>query len=277
MHIIDLMKILDAVFVYQMTQDEKIRWHGRYHKHAKDCFEIHYFLQGVGTFQNGGTVYQISAGSLFITGPSVLHAIQAKNLNDPITYYAVLVSVGDDQRDIHDFLLQKVQEGGKYQLGTNHRFFFEEIREKGMSKDKNLQLSAGYQLISLLYQLASSKNYVYSRLDNVHLEKAIRYMQINVMNSITLEDIARHLRLTESYFIRLFKRRFQATPMKYYTKLKIEAASALLTETEFSVKEIAAKLNFYSEFHFSRTFKHYTGMAPTVYRSAYLQQIGGGC
>jgi AraC-like DNA-binding protein len=41
-----------------------------------------------------------------------------------------------------------------------------------------------------------------------------------------------------------------------------------------SVKEIAAKLKFSSEFHFSKQFKHKTGLAPSYYRANYLQELG---
>ena len=58
--------------------------------------------------------------------------------------------------------------------------------------------------------------------------------------------------------------------MKYFTKLKIEAATYMLTDTGMAVYSIAEKLNFYSEFHFSRVFKQYTGFAPTVYRKNYV-------
>ena len=94
------------------------------------------------------------------------------------------------------------------------------------------------------------------------------------MGSLTLGELADELKLNGSYFIRLFEKRMHQTPMKYYMKLKIEAASALLTCTDLSVKEIAAKLGFSSEFHFSKQFKLKTGMAPIYYRRNYLQQLG---
>lgn len=268
------MEIKDAVFVYQMKQEEEIKWHGRLHKHIDNWYEVHYFLQGEGVFLNGNTAYTITPGALFLTPPNTLHSIQAHNLDDPITYYAVLVSVPEHERSIRELLDSEIKRAMQYHIGTNHRFFFEEIREKGMSRHRNLQLSAVHQLISFIYQLSSDDVTQYAKGDNVHLEKAIRFMQKNVMSSISLSDIANHLHLTESYFIRLFKRRIHTTPMKYYTRLKIEAAGAMLAETTLSVKEISAKLCFYSEFHFSKMFKHYTGVAPSNYRTIYLQQLG---
>ncbi len=274
MYIIDIMRIIDAVFVYQMKEEDEIKWHGRYHQHRAHLYEIHYFLQGAGSFLNGNTHYRLSPGTLFLTRPETRHSIQARDTHDPITYYAVLIEVAESDREFETLLDEEIRTSGHYAIGTNRRFFFEEIREKGLSPKQNLQLSAVHQLISFLYQLSENDITPYGKDDSIHLEKAISYMQSNVMGSITLSDIAAHINLNESYFIRLFKRRVHNTPMKYYMKLKIEAAGAMLAETTLSVKEISAKLCFYSEFHFSRTFKAYTGLAPTNYRKSYLQRLG---
>ena len=101
---------------------------------------------------------------------------------------------------------------------------------------------------------------------NVHLEKALDLMQEKVYERLRLPEVAGELGITESYMIRLFRRKLNITPMKYFTRLKVEAAAALLSDTPLAVYEIADRLNFYSEYHFSRVFKHYTGSAPTVYR-----------
>lgn len=268
------MEIKEAVFVYQMKEEEEIKWHGRYHKHADNWYEIHYFLQGEGLFVEQRSQIAISPGILFVTRGGVYHAIQASKEHDPITYYAVLMDVPESEVEIRSLLDSNIGTSRAYHIGTNYRFFFEEIREKGMSESHGLTLSANHQLLSFLYELSENQIHVNRGPEGVHLEKAIQFMQKHVMDSITLSDIARHVRLTESYFIRLFKRRIHTTPMKYYTRLKIEAAGAMLAETNLSVKEISAKLCFYSEFHFSKMFKAYTGLPPSSYRALYLQQLG---
>lgn len=273
MHIIDIMIINDAVFVYQMQDQDEIRWHGRYHKHHEQEYELHYFLQGTGHFKNGNSLYSITSGSLFLTAPDTYHTIRADDSDNPITYYAVLFSIQEDEMDMSVLLKQDMEVSYPLDLGTNYRFFFEELREKGLSGRKNLRQSAVHQLISFLYLLSEGEQASYSGEESVHLEKALKYMQNHVLGSITLSDIAARLQLTESYFIRLFRRRMRTTPMKYYTRLKVEAAGAMLASTNLSVKEISAKLCFYSEFHFSRVFKQYTGHAPSHYRAHYLQSL----
>lgn len=266
------MDIIDAVFVYQMRDPSELRWHGRTHTHGDREYEIHYFLGGDGEFVNGKTSYRITPGVLFVSVPHTVHAIKAR-AHDPVTYYAILIQLDPKETSIAD-MLEEQERQSPFHIGTNYRFFFEEVKEKGLSQSVNRRQSACHQICSLLYQIQEGTDGWGNDAESRHLERALRIMQKNVMGSLTLTDLARELNLTDSYFIRLFSRRMHQTPMKYYMKLKIEAASALLTCTELSVKEIAAKLGFSSEFHFSKQFKLKTGLAPTYYRRNYLQMIG---
>jgi len=266
------MEIIDAVFVYQMRQRNELRWHGRLHSHGDNEFEIHYFLGGKGEFLNGKTHYHINPGSLFVSTPYTVHSIKAQ-AQDPVTYYAILISLQVDERILIE-MLQQQELHAPYQIGTNYRFFFEEVKEKGLSQLPNRRQSACHQMFSLLFQLQDGMEWLGNDSESRHLERALRIMQKNVMGSLTLGELTAELKLTNSYFIRLFEKRMRQTPMKYYMKLKIEAASALLTCTELSVKEIAARLGFSSEFHFSKQFKLKTSLAPIYYRQNYLQQLG---
>ncbi|MBI9098257.1 MAG: helix-turn-helix transcriptional regulator [Spirochaetaceae bacterium] len=269
------MKILDVVFVYQMIEEKEVKWHSRIHNHYENEYELHYFLQGEGTFQSGSSTYNISKGSLFLTGPFEQHSITSTNLKKPITYYALLLKVQKNDSDDEKLLQDELHNSNYYNIGTNYRFFFEEIREKGLSDKKNLNKSALHQLLSFLYQLLENPEEMNNGdRENIHIEKALMIMQNNIFSEITLNDITKKLKLTDSYFIRLFKKKMKTTPMKYYTKLKIEAAASMLISNSLLIYEIGEKLNFYSEFHFSRVFKNQTGVSPRQYRSDYRQIIG---
>jgi len=274
MHIIDLVEIRDAVFVYQMKEEAAIKWHGRFHAHGPDQYELHYFVQGDGRFLSGDTLYSILPGTLFITAPGTRHSIKVDDSQNPLTYYALLVE--PQEPDVRELLSREVLSRPYYSIGGDYRFFFEELRERGLSPRGNLRKSAAYQLLSFLYLLSEGREFAYHREGNIHLEKALRFMQGRVTGELRLEDIAGRLNLTESYFIRLFRKRMGTTPMKYFTRLKVEAAGAMLTSTDLSLARIAHRLSFYSEFHFSRIFKQYTGYAPSIYRKNFLQIIGEG-
>ncbi len=269
------MKIADVVFVYQMKEEAELKWHGRFHHHNENEYEAHYFLQGSGSFLNSGTTYTISPGIMFITNPGEDHSIILGNPENPLTYYAVLFQIEDKDKDLYSLLQHEMTDDRIYQIGTNYRFFFEELKESGMSKNLLLRSSAAHQFISFLY-LVAARNHTFHYGDdsNQHIEKALRIMQSSIFEDLQLTDITGKLGLTDSYFIRLFKNKMKTTPKKYYTKLKIEAAASMLISTEMPVYEISDRLKFYSEFHFSRVFKQYTGNAPTVYRATYRQHLG---
>ncbi len=275
MHKIDIiMKILEVVFVYQMREETEIQWHSRRHSHKRNEFELHYFIQGNPRFMNNLSKFSISPGTICMTRPEVNHAIIVNEGEKPISYYAVLIQTEEGDRDIEELLTREIQYDRIYEVGTNYRFFFEEIREKSLSQSRSLRQSAVHQLISFLYMLSGEDEFHFSDSRNAHIEKALKIMQNNITADLDLDRIAERLGLNKSYFIRLFQQKMKTSPMKYFTRLKIEAASAMLTSTDRSLAVIAQDLNFYSEFHFSRVFKQYTGSSPSRYRKQYLQLAG---
>ncbi|MDY0288630.1 MAG: helix-turn-helix domain-containing protein [Sphaerochaeta sp.] len=262
------MEILDAVFVYQMHEKQELLWHQRKHSHEEGSFEVHYFVSGSGTFTNGKNSYTITAGSLFVTTDEREHSIRTDE-GANLTYYATLIAC-PQQRE----LFTKLESTHPLHIGTNWRFFFEEVRDKALSSKEELRLSACHQLLGFLYTLLAGNVTERTTVEHVRLEKAIRHMQRHVFDNLCLTQIAGHVGLENSYFVRLFRKRMNTTPMKYYSSLQLEAARAMLTSGDLSIKEIAAKLQFCSEFHFSKQFKASTGSSPSLYRKTHLQVLG---
>ncbi|MDT4761977.1 helix-turn-helix domain-containing protein [Sphaerochaeta sp. PS] len=262
------MEMIDAVFVYQMHEKQELLWHQRIHSHEAGAFEIHYFVGGSGTFTNAKNSYTIYPGSLFVTSDEKEHSITSDE-GANLTYYATLLHCPEEQE-----LFKKLEGRNPLHIGTNLRFFFEEVRDKALSQKGELRLSACHQLLGFLYNLLAGSVTERTVGEHVRLEKAIRHMQRHVFDKLSLSQIASHVGLDPSYFVRLFRKRMNTTPMKYYTSLQLEAARALLTSSDLSVKEIAAKLQFCSEFHFSKQFKQSTGSSPSLYRKTHLQLLG---
>ncbi len=269
-----LLEIQDIVFVYRMKNPEDIKWHTRHHSHRIRQFELHYFIGGEGHFRIGGTLHTVRPGSLFICPPRIPHAVETIKEEDPISYYAVLFTLKDGvEVEELEALLYGVSDKPSKDIGRNHRFFFEELKERSCAVSPVRRQAAVFQLISFLY-LIGDGSVPHGEPGNVHLEKALDMMQDKVYEKLRLPDVARELGITESYMIRLFRKKLNITPMKYFTRLKVEAAAALLVDTPLAVYEIADRLNFYSEYHFSRVFKHYTGSAPTIYRKEQYHRRG---
>lgn len=86
-------------------------------------------------------------------------------------------------------------------------------------------------------------------------------MEINLSNHISAK-----LHHDYSYLSKLFSEVQGVTIEQYYISLKIEKVKELLVYDEFSLSEIADKLNYSSVSHLSKQFKKVTGLTPTHFR-----------
>ncbi len=262
--------ISDAVFVYLLQDEDQIRWHSRTHTHKSNEFELHYFIQGAGSFKNAGVTRRLSPGSLFFCAPGEMHTVMPASKTQPLTFYAILFGIEGDDTEFSELLSEINKNRKNCNIGTNYRFFFEELKDKFLSHNRARVNSGIHQFISFLYMLTDdSGDFHYSDGSNSHIERSLKIMQNNVFDKLTLEDLADKLKLNKSYFIRLFSKKMNTTPMKYFTRLKIEAASSMLISTSMPIYEISDKLCFYSEFHFSKSFKQHKGLPPRDYRANY--------
>lgn len=274
------MKIVDVVFLFQMQEQNMIQWHGRRHAHPEPQFEFHYFVSGAGVFRNGSKSHSIDRGSLHLSVPGQVHEILAEDLEDPLSYYAILFEVASDDP------LGKVLADPQFQaflpakIGTSHRMFFEDAKNRfNQSENPHRARAVELRLEALVLDLlgdfesAGPPRLVGVGSEdgfNLHVEQALGILQTHVFGQVTLGALCEQLKITEEHLIRLFKRQLGMTPMRYLSNLKLETATSLLLNSDLSVKEISWKLGYSSPYHFSRSFKVYSGATPTEYRANYF-------
>ncbi len=100
----------------------------------------------------------------------------------------------------------------------------------------------------------------------VTLQKASDFMDRYFLENPSLEEIAEQVHLAPNYFHKVFRNAFGTTPFNYMLNLRMNLAKERLSFSPRSIKEIAAKVGYGNEFHFSKTFKKHVGMSPKVYR-----------
>ncbi len=103
---------------------------------------------------------------------------------------------------------------------------------------------------------------------NTLIELIISYLERNVYNNVTLNDICEKFFLRKSQLSVIFKEYTGKSPIQYYADLKIEEAKKLLREDSLSVSEITDSLNYSGIHSFSRAFKTATGFSPTGYKKS---------
>jgi AraC-like DNA-binding protein/ligand-binding sensor protein len=103
------------------------------------------------------------------------------------------------------------------------------------------------------------------------IKKAIIYMNNNFQGEITLNETARHLFISPSYFSTLFKKETNTTFSAYITELRIKHAKHLLAETALPLVDVAITAGFDSQQYFSAVFKKVTGLTPGKFRRSNRQ------
>ena len=97
------------------------------------------------------------------------------------------------------------------------------------------------------------------------IEKAMKFIDANYTEPLTLEDISKHVSLSPIHFHNTFKASTGKTPHEYLTDKRIKRAEKLLVTTEATLSEIAYECGFSSQAYFSAAFKKNTGLTPREY------------
>lgn len=104
---------------------------------------------------------------------------------------------------------------------------------------------------------------------NQRLINAMKFMENNLEEPLSLLAVAKHVNTSRRQLERLFNKYVLMTPNQYYFELRISRAHALLNETNMSVTEIAMATGFNSTTQLNSRFKKKFGLPPRVFRKGW--------
>ncbi|MHB0998834.1 MAG: helix-turn-helix domain-containing protein [Armatimonadota bacterium] len=121
-------------------------------------------------------------------------------------------------------------------------------------------------LVSMLERMmdAIKSNHQYP--SSVLLGAALKYMQDNLHEDLTRDDVANVACLSPSHFSRVVKQTFSHSFTDLLAKMRVEKARELLTITEKSLIQICLECGFSDQSYFTKVFQKYTGRTPGEYR-----------
>ena len=102
---------------------------------------------------------------------------------------------------------------------------------------------------------------------NDNVLKAIAYIEKHLCADISCKAVAAHIHMNSSYFSRLFSKELGVSFSDFVLQKRIEKATALLSNTKYSIDEIAAMVGIESVSYFYRIYKRMTGNTPGDARS----------
>ena len=98
------------------------------------------------------------------------------------------------------------------------------------------------------------------------IKPALDYIDENYTEkTISIAELARICKISESYLRQLFIKLCGATPKHFILDKKIKRACQLLRSQEYPVATVAQLCGYKDEYYFSREFSRIVGCAPSVY------------
>ncbi len=140
----------------------------------------------------------------------------------------------------------------------NDQSLYSRLREK----------SVLLEIVSYYLKCANSKQLDFSNFNSMEkLNNVLKYIQENISNNITIDQLAEIMHFHPNYFTKLFKKYMGIPPIQYINKIRLEKAKNLLKTSNMSIQQIASATGFCDIYHFSKTFKSYTGFSPSEYKT----------
>jgi AraC family transcriptional regulator, exoenzyme S synthesis regulatory protein ExsA len=125
------------------------------------------------------------------------------------------------------------------------------------------------KLLELLFYLAGSNSEILEQVLDLrehYRSNIVTTVEENIMNSLSLNQLAVLAGRSLSSFRRDFLAIYNMPPSQWIRKKRLEKAQELLTSTTMTVTDICYTLGFENIAHFSRLFKSQFGYPPSGYR-----------
>lgn len=227
-----------------------------------------YCVKGGGWCELGDQLHTVREGDLLVVPPGEPHAYgaQAKHPWTIHWLHAVGANVAEYLRE-----LGLSEQSPVLPIGEDLQLvllFNEVVKTLERSLSFLNLLQASHALAHLLALLIRHRHeHTRDVSDAVQkVAQCIVYMSEHLDQPLRVAALAALANLSSAHFTALFKEQTGCSPRDYLHLLRIHRACQLLHTTTLPVKDIATKLGYQDQFHFSRQFKAFQGIAPREYR-----------
>jgi transcriptional regulator GlxA family with amidase domain len=102
--------------------------------------------------------------------------------------------------------------------------------------------------------------------------KAQTYIEANLSEKISFEDLASQLAISRRNFDRRFLKATGNTPVEYLQRVKVEVAKNALEQGRKTVFEVMYDVGYSDDKAFRVVFKKITGLSPLAYRTKFIKE-----
>lgn len=230
-------------------------------------YVFQYTLSGRGMIVIDGEYFPLNPGDAFLVKiPSRHHYFLP---NDSSRWEFIYISlVGNEVASCWNFIKENL--GPMINISFQEKIIqklvniYQETSERRIT-DTYKASARAYEFVMECYRFVKNIGKMEEELPNSVLN-ALYFIQKHYNESINLEDIADHVRLSKYYFIKQFRKHMNITPLQYLTKIRLEKAVELLRHTELSINEISNQVGYSNANYFNKVFRKAVGTSAGQFR-----------
>jgi AraC family transcriptional regulator len=98
------------------------------------------------------------------------------------------------------------------------------------------------------------------------IKEILSFIEEHLADSIQVGDLANKACLSPYHFARLFKRAVGQSPHAYVTTQRLQRAMKILSDSDLPLVQVAGRVGFQTQAHFTGVFRRYIGVTPGAYR-----------
>ena len=137
------------------------------------------------------------------------------------------------------------------------------------------QVTKPRRILDILFQISTPEDVypivIINPEEELNTEKKIeminRYLDCNLCNKITLEDLASYVKMNRTYFCMFLNNHFKEGFSDYINRRRIEKACYMLKSTNKDIPSIVSECGFKTVPYFTRVFTKVKGITPGKYRA----------
>ncbi|GHU64167.1 AraC family transcriptional regulator [Spirochaetia bacterium] len=280
---------LDAAFPLVLWDNSTFK---EYPMHWQKTMEILYLTKGHIRACVNGKFYDLKQGDIIFINPEMIHGYcSLEPVCQIIVFLFGLELFEQSLDDLRNSINQMIAFNKKMIISAENdsKIYYKikklilNIRNEYVTMKKGYRLAIKKDLFELgllfLRELPDAQiEYEKDKRINAPVslvERILAFIHENFDDpDLDLDKAAEAAALSKFYFTRFFRERTGITFHAYLSKLRINRAMSLLSETEMPVTEIVYNCGFSSINTFNRVFKNYTGVSPLSYRSDLRCLIG---
>ena len=98
------------------------------------------------------------------------------------------------------------------------------------------------------------------------VERVVQHLRLYYHKPLRISDLASIAGMSSSHFNRVFRTAVGSSPIDWLRHYRINQAKRRLIESNDPVKDVARQVGYSDQFYFSKDFKRFTNLSPTLYR-----------